>query len=38
MAFPTTGGRQYTFSFMLVDEADHQPDLAGLMLADKWYC
>lgn len=35
MAFPTTGGRQYTFSFMLVDEADHQPDLAGLMLATK---
>jgi hypothetical protein len=35
MAFPTTGGRQYTFSFMLVDEADHQPDLAGLMTATK---
>lgn len=35
MAFPTTGGRQYTFSFILVDEADHQPDLAGLMTAAK---
>jgi hypothetical protein len=35
MAFPTTGGRQYTFSFILVDEADHQPDLAGLMTATK---
>ncbi len=33
MAFPTTGGRQYTFSFILVDEADHQPDLPGLLLA-----
>jgi hypothetical protein len=35
MAFPTTGGRQYTFSFILVDEADHQPDLPGLMTATK---
>lgn len=33
MAFPTTGGRQYTFSFILVDEADHQPDLPGLLVA-----
>jgi hypothetical protein len=35
MAFPSTCGRQYTFSLMLVDEADHQPDLAGLMTATK---
>lgn len=33
MAFATTGGRQYTFSFALVDEADFQPDLDALMLA-----
>lgn len=35
MAFPTTGGRQYTFSYVLVDEADHQPDLNALMLSAK---
>lgn len=33
MAFPTTGGRSYTFSLALVDEADFQPDLAELMTA-----
>lgn len=35
MAFATTGGRQYTFSLVMVDEADHQPDLNKLMLAAK---
>jgi len=35
MAFPTTGGRQYTFSFILGDEADFQPDLADFMRAVK---
>jgi len=33
MAFPTTGGRQYTFSVVLVDEADFQPDLPALLSA-----
>ncbi len=35
MAFPTTGGRQYTFSFLLADEADFQENLASLMRAVK---
>lgn len=35
MAFATTGGRQYTFSLLLVDEADFQPDLPSLMTATK---
>lgn len=33
MAFATTGGRSYTFSYVLVDEADFQPDLDALMMA-----
>jgi hypothetical protein len=33
MAFPTNGGRQYTFSLVLVDEADFQPDLPALLTA-----
>jgi len=33
MAFPTNGGRQYTFSLVLVDEADFQPDLPTLLAA-----
>lgn len=35
MAFPTTGGRSYTFGYVLVDEADFQPDLDKLMRAVK---
>lgn len=35
MAFATTGGRQYTFSFVLVDEAEYQPALAELIKALK---
>jgi len=35
MAFPTTGGRQYTFSFLLADEADFQEDLPAYMRAVK---
>ena len=35
MAFATTGGRQYTFSYILVDEADYQPDLKALLQATK---
>ena len=35
MAFATTGGRSYTFSLVLVDEADFQPDLDALMRAAK---
>jgi hypothetical protein len=35
MAFATNGGRQYTFSLVMVDEADFQPDLAALMEAVK---
>lgn len=35
LAFATTGGRGYTFSLALVDEADHQPDLPALMVAAK---
>ena len=35
MAFATTGGRQYTFSFVLVDEAEYQPQLAELIKALK---
>lgn len=31
MAFPTNGGRSYTFSHALVDEADFQPDLSDLL-------
>lgn len=33
MAFATTGGRSYTFSNGLVDEADYQPDLGNLLSA-----
>ena len=35
MAFPTTGGRSYTASLVLVDEADYVPDLAKLLDAVK---
>lgn len=35
LAFATTGGRQYTFSLVLVDEADFQPNLPSLMAAAK---
>lgn len=35
MAFATNGGRQYTFSLVMVDEADFQPDLPGLLTAVK---
>lgn len=35
MSFPTSGGRQYTFSCVLADEADFQPDLPGFMEALK---
>jgi hypothetical protein len=35
LAFPTTGGRSYTASFALVDEADHVPDLDRLLDAVK---
>ena len=35
MAFATTGGRSYTFGYVLVDEADFQPDLEKLMRAVK---
>lgn len=35
LAFATTGGRSYTFSFVLVDEADFQPSLGDLMAAIK---
>lgn len=35
MAFATNGGRSYTFSLVIVDEADYQPDLASLMRAAK---
>ena len=34
-AFPTTGGRSYTASMALVDEADFVPDLDGLLNAVK---
>lgn len=34
-AFPTTGGRSYTGSFVLVDEADFVPDLNVLLNAVK---
>lgn len=34
-AFPTTGGRSYTFSLLIIDEADFQPDLPGLLNAVK---
>jgi hypothetical protein len=33
IAFPTTGGRSYTGTLVIVDEADHIPDLARLMNA-----
>jgi hypothetical protein len=33
MAFATNGGRQYTFSLVMVDEADYQPDLPSLLNA-----
>ncbi|MCO5214346.1 MAG: hypothetical protein M9936_31990 [Caldilinea sp.] len=32
-AFPTSGGRSYTASFVLLDEADFLPDLAGTLNA-----
>ncbi len=35
LAFPTTGGRSYTFSFLLADEADFQENLASFMRATK---
>lgn len=35
MAFPTTGGRSYTATVAIVDEADFVPDLAGLLDAVK---
>ena len=35
LAFPTTGGRSYTASLAVVDEADHVPDLDGLLNAVK---
>jgi hypothetical protein len=35
MAFPTTGGRSYTFSYLFVDEADFQENLDSLMRAVK---
>lgn len=34
-AFPTTGGRSYTGSLVIVDEADFVPDLDGLLNAVK---
>lgn len=34
-AFPTNGGRSYTFSIVLMDEADFQPELARAMEALK---
>lgn len=33
LAFATTGGRGYTFSHVMVDEADFQPDLPALLNA-----
>ena len=35
LAFPTTGGRSYTASLVLVDEADFAPNLEALMNAVK---
>ena len=35
LAFPTTGGRSYTATLALVDEADHVPDLDRLLDAVK---
>ena len=35
LAFPTTGGRSYTASMAIVDEADHTEDLDGLLNAVK---
>jgi len=35
LAFPTTGGRSYTASLAIVDEADHMDDLDGLLNAVK---
>jgi hypothetical protein len=35
LAFPTTGGRSYTASMAIVDEADHTDDLDGLLNAVK---
>lgn len=35
LAFPTTGGRSYTGSLVIVDEADFMPDLDGLLNAVK---
>ena len=35
LAFPTTGGRSYTASLAIVDEADHTEDLDGLLNAVK---
>lgn len=35
LAFPTTGGRSYTGTFVLADEADFMPDLATFLNAVK---
>jgi hypothetical protein len=35
LAFPTTGGRSYTGTLVIVDEADHIPDLERLLDAVK---
>jgi hypothetical protein len=35
LAFPTTGGRSYTATLAIVDEADHTSDLDGLLNAVK---
>lgn len=35
LAFPTTGGRSYTATMAIVDEADHTDDLDGLLNAVK---
>lgn len=35
MAFATTGGRQYTFSLLIADEADFQENLPSFMRATK---
>jgi hypothetical protein len=35
IAFPTTGGRSYTATLVVIDEADYIPDLASLLTAVK---
>lgn len=35
LAFATTGGRSYTASLVLIDEADHVPDLQSMLSAAK---